>query len=138
MIKLLTGTRGSGKTKRLIALISEAYESSNGHVICVEKKNDLRHDVSYRVRLVSADSYGVSGYDSFYGLLAGLCAGDHDITDILVDATLRIGGRDYEQLADFLSRVNTLSETADVKFTFTLSTEVENLPERLKEFCDIQ
>ncbi len=138
MITLLTGPKGSGKTKRLIESIDEAFKASKGHVICVEKKDALRYSVKPNVRLVSADHYGISGFDAFYGLLAGLCAGDHDITDILVDATLRIGSRDYEELADFLTKVNALAVDADTNFVFTISTESENIPERVREFCTIE
>ncbi|MCD7774346.1 MAG: type IV pilus twitching motility protein PilT [Clostridiales bacterium] len=138
MITLLTGPKGSGKTKKLIELVDEAFKVSDGHVICVEKKDVLRYSVKPNIRLVSADHYDVSGFDAFYGLLAGLCAGDHDITDILVDATLRIGTRDYEELADFLTKVNALSADADTKFVFTVSTETENIPQRVLEFCEIK
>ncbi len=137
MITLLTGTKGSGKTKKLIDMINEAYRNSDGHVICVEKKESLRYEIKPSVRLVSTDAYGISGFDAFYGLLAGICAGDHDITDILVDATLRIGSRDYGELADFLKKVNALSKEADTKFTFTVSTETENIPESVLEFCEL-
>ena len=77
----------------------------------------------------------VSGYKAFYGFLSGICAGDHDITDILIDATLRIGGRDYEALADFLKKVDELAKITDTHFTFTISTDLENLPERMFEYC---
>ena len=138
MITLLTGTKGSGKTKKLLALIEEAAAASAGNVICVEQKEALRYDVKTSVRLVSTDYYGVQGFDAFYGLLAGLCAGDHDITDILVDATLRIGSRDMEELAAFLAKVNKLSAEADTKFTFTVSTETENIPASVLEFCELK
>ncbi|MBQ7962803.1 MAG: hypothetical protein IJ289_09415 [Clostridia bacterium] len=138
MITLLTGTKGSGKTKKLIALIADAAQASAGHVICVEQKEALRYDVKTSVRLVSTEYYGVEGFDAFYGLLTGLCAGDHDITDILVDATLRIGSRDMDELAAFLAKVNALSEKAEVKFTFTVSTDTENIPESVKEFCELK
>ncbi len=138
MITLLTGTKGSGKTKKLIALIDEALKSSDGNVICVEKSDDLRHSVNYQVRLISADHYDVSGYDAFYGLLAGICASNHDITDIFVDATLRIGSRDYNELGEFLKKVEALGKDADVKFTFTVSTESENIPASVLDFCTLK
>ena len=138
MITLLTGTKGSGKTKKLLALIEDAVAASAGHVICVEQKDALRYDVKPSVRLVSADYYGVQGFDAFYGLLAGLCAGDHDITDVLVDATLRIGSRDMDELGAFLAKVNKLSAEADTKFTFTISTETENIPASVLEFCELK
>lgn len=138
MITLLTGAKGSGKTKKLIELIDEAYAASEGHVVCVEKTDALRYSVKPHVRLVSADYYGVSGFDAFYGLLAGLCAGDHDITDILVDATLRIGSRDYEELADFLAKINELAKLTDTRFTFTVSADTESIPARVLEFSELK
>ena len=135
MVSLIIGHKGSGKTKILVDNVNDAVEKSNGNVICVEKETKLTYDVSHRARLVSTGSYSVSGFDAFYGFLSGLCAGDHDITDILVDATFRIGGRDYEALADFLKKVDELAKITDTHFTFTISTDLENLPERMFEYC---
>ena len=137
MVKLLIGGKGSGKTKKLINNVNAALETSKGHVVCVEKDDLLRYQISYKVRLLAASNYGISGYDAFYGFLSGLCAGDHDITDILVDATLKIGGRDYNDLADFLEKVARLSSLTETEFTFTVSTEKENLPEKIFEVCEI-
>ena len=136
-VKLLIGGKGSGKTKLLLEKVSEALANSKGHVVCVEKDDLLRYQVSYRVRLLAAANYGISGYDAFYGFLSGLCAGDHDITDILVDATLKIGGRDYDQLSDFMARIARLSELTGTVFTFTVSTGKENLPDSIFENCEI-
>ncbi|MBQ7689170.1 MAG: hypothetical protein IJT27_08145 [Clostridia bacterium] len=138
MVKLLIGDKGSGKTKKLLERVSTALEQSKGHVICVEKDDLLRYQVSYRVRLLAASNYGISGYESFYGFLSGLCAGDHDITDILIDATLKIGGRDYEALAAFLQKIARLSDLTGTDFTFTVSTARENLPASVFDCCEIE
>ncbi len=136
MIYLIIGNKGSGKTKRLIDLVNGAVEKSNGNVVCVEKERLLTYNVNYRARLVETDHYGVKGYDAFYGFLAGIVAGDHDITDILVDATLKIGGKDYEALANFLEKVAELSKTAEQDITFTISCDESDLPERIFTFCE--
>lgn len=138
MVKLLIGEKGTGKTKKLLEAVNVALENSKGNVICVEKDDLLRYQVSYRVRLLAAANYGISGYEAFYGFLSGLCAGDHDVTDILVDATLKIGGRDYNQLAAFLEKIARLSELTDTVFTFTVSTEKENLPESILKICTVE
>jgi len=137
MVKLLIGEKGTGKTKRLIDCVNDALASSKGNVVCVEKKDLLRFQINYKARLVSADGYGIQGYDAFYGLLSGLCAGDHDITDILVDATLKIGkSEDYAELAAFLKKVACLSKLSDTDFTFTISTDKANLPAEIFECCE--
>ena len=135
MIYLILGNKGSGKTKRLIDLVNGAVEKSNGNVVCIEKERLLTYDVNYRARLVETDHYKVSGYDAFFGFLCGVIAGDHDITDILVDATLKIGGRDYEELANFLEKVAELSKTEEKDITFTVSCDESELPARIFDFC---
>lgn len=136
MIHLILGHKGSGKTKKLIALVNEAVENSNGNVVCVEKERLLTYDVNYRARLVETDQYNVSGYGEFYGFLSGLLAGNHDITDILVDATLKIGGKDYNELAAFLKKLSVLSKSENQDFTFTVSADEDELPAEIFEFCD--
>lgn len=136
MIHLILGHKGSGKTKRLITLVNDAVEKSSGNVVCVEKERLLTYDVNYRARLVETDHYNVTGYSEFYGFLSGILAGDHDITDILVDATLKIGGKDYDALADFLEKIAGLSKIAEQDFTFTISADEQELPARIFDFCD--
>ncbi len=136
MVYLIIGNKGSGKTKRLIDHVNEALERSNGNVVCVEKERLLTYAVNYRARLVETDNYNISGYDAFYGFLSGLIAGDHDITDILVDATLKIGGRDYDALADFLKKVSALSSSTEQDFTFTVSADESELPAVIFDYCE--
>ena len=81
--------------------------------------------------------YKVSGYDAFFGFLCGICAGDHDITDVLVDATLRIGTRDYGELCEFLKKVDELSKNhvEEKSFIFTISADEADLPKEIFDFC---
>lgn len=135
MVSLIIGHRGSGKTKHLIDLVNIAVEKSEGNVICIEKEPKLIYEVTHRARLSDTDRFGIKNYDEFYGFLGGVVASDHDITGIFVDATLRIGGRDYEELADFFARVNKLSEISEIDFVFTVSADEEELPARIFEAC---
>ncbi len=135
MVTLIIGHKGSGKTKKLIQAVNDAIESSNGNVVCIEQGTQLRTEVNYRARLVSANEYSIKGFDSFYGFLCGICAGDHDITDILIDATLRIGSRDYAELAVFLKKVEDLSALTGNNFVFTVSADKEELPAEIFDYC---
>jgi len=132
MVTLITGVKGSGKTKLLVERVNAAAAASDGSVICVEQKRKLIHEVNYRVRLIASDDYRIQGYDAFYGFLCGICAQDHDITDLFVDATLRIGGRDYAALAVFLKKVAALEKN----ITFTISEDKSKLPAEIFDFCE--
>ncbi|MCQ2451221.1 MAG: hypothetical protein MJ080_04525 [Clostridia bacterium] len=132
MIKLIIGKKGSGKTKKLVEMVNAAADVSLGNVVCIEKGDVLTFSVTHKARLVDSCDFNVNGYGEYYGLLAGMKAGNNDITHIFGDATLRIGGRNYDELADFLERI---SKIEDVEFTFTLSCDAEELPKKVFDFA---
>ena len=130
MIKLIVGKKGAGKTKHLVEMVNSAAETSLGNVVCIEKGGTLTFSVSHKARLVYADDFSICGYDEYYGLLAGIKAGNNDVTHIFGDATLRIGSRNYDELAAFLER---LSKIEDVEFVFTVSCDESELPAKVFE-----
>ena len=132
MVTLITGNKGSGKTKLLVERVNAAARDSKGSVICIEQKRKLIYEVISQVRLIASDDYKIAGYDAFYGFVCGICAQDHDITDLFVDATLRIGGRDYGALAVFLKKVAAL----ETDITFTISADKSELPQEIFGFCE--
>lgn len=131
MVSLIIGNKGSGKTKRLIELINEAVKKSDGTIVCIEKSPLLTYEVTHKARLIETERYGVEGYDAFYGMLSGILAQDHDITEIFVDATFKIIGRDYEKFADLIEKVKKLSDITDTDFVFTVSEDEDKLPARV-------
>lgn len=135
MIKLIVGSKGFGKTKILIDRVNEAAKTTNGSVVCIEKAMKLKFEIVPSVRLIHADEYNIGGYDVFYGFIAGVLAGNYDIKDIFVDGVLRIGGenKDVDGLCTLIEKVDKLVKD-DVTVTFTVSTDVENLPESLKKY----
>lgn len=138
MVTLLVGPKGSGKTKLFVESVNEAMRKTKGSVACVEKGTISTFRVSHKVRLVDADEFDVVCYEHLYGLLAGLCAGNYDITDIFVDATLRIGGRNMTELCGFIGRLNRLSKEHNVNFTLTISAKYNTLPQEITKWATVQ
>lgn len=134
MIKIIIGRRGSGKTKLLVDMVNEATKTSLGNVVCIEKGDTLTYSVTHKARLIDADSFGISGYGEYYGMLAGIKSGNHDVTHIFGDATLRIGTRDYDELCAFFERI---AKIDDVEFVFTVSADKEELPEKLFKIAEV-
>ena len=105
MIQLIIGKKGSGKTKKLIDLVNATAAASKGDVVCVEKGD----------------------------VLCGIQSANHDVTDIFVDATLRLGTRDYNELVAFFDRLSAVAEDCNTNFTFTVSADEAELPAHLFE-----
>ena len=51
MIKLIVGTKGTGKTKTLIEMAKKAAEESKGNVVCVVRHSGLCLSVRFPGRL---------------------------------------------------------------------------------------
>ena len=134
MIKIIIGKKGSGKTKKLVDLVNAAANESSGNVVYNEKGDTLTYSVTHKARLIDADSYKIAGYGEYFGMLAGIKAGNNDITHIFGDATLKIGGRDYDELVAFFER---LSAIEDVEFLFTVSADKEELPKKLFDIAEV-
>jgi hypothetical protein len=137
MVKLIVGEKGSGKTKKLIARVNETAQVSKGNVICIEQGDSLRFDLDSNIRLIDINEYKVSGADAYYGFIAGLLAGNYDITEIFGDATFKIlcgkDSKDQNALADFVERVAALVKEGP-EVLFTVSCNANDIPERIRGF----
>ncbi|MBQ4466259.1 MAG: hypothetical protein II916_09935 [Oscillospiraceae bacterium] len=133
MIKLITGKKGSGKTKTLIDQINTAVAETNGCLVCVEKGETLRRSISYKVRWVGVEQFDIAGYDAFYGFVAGMLAGNYDIKEIFVDGILKIGGADFDEFGNTLAKLDKLTGK-DTTVTFTVSADNSELPASVTKY----
>lgn len=133
MIKLITGKKGTGKTKVLIDLINDAVKTTTGDLVCIEKGEKIRYDISYKVRLVDTERFGISGYDALYGFIAGMLAGNYDIKEIFIDSVLKIGGPDLEEFKVALDKLDVLTGD-DTALVFTVSADESELPAGIKKY----
>lgn len=135
MVTLLIGKKGTGKTKKLIALANEAVATSTGNVVVIEKGSKLTFDVTHKARLIDTEQYLVSGYDMLYGFISGICAANYDVTDIFVDSTFKICPEAIEGLEAFTKKLQDLSETAKTNIVLLVSAAEEEIPESINAVC---
>ena len=132
MIKLITGPKGSGKTKQLIDMINENLSVVKGNIVCIEKGMQETHNINAAVRLIDVDEYKISNLDAFYGFFAGVLAGNYDIEQVYVDGLLKVIGKDLEALGVLLEKIDAIAE--DKMVAITVSAPVEELPESVKKY----
>ena len=136
MVTLLIGKKGAGKTKKLIALANEAVAASSGNVVVIEKGAKLTYDVTHKARLIDTDQYAVTGYDMLFGFISGICAGNYDVTDILVDSTFKIAPEALAGLESFTKKLQTLSETCSTNIVLLISADEADVPESINAVCE--
>ena len=133
MIKLFIGAKGSGKTKTLIELTNSAAESSKGSVICIEMGDKLRHEITYKARLIDTVEYSINDTAALYGFIAGILASNSDITDLFIDSSLKICGNDVVAFEEMLKKLDPI--TKDVNLVMTVSLAVEDCPAGIKAYA---
>lgn len=137
MIKLIIGSKGSGKTKLLIDKVNDSAKSTNGNVVCIEQGMKLTLEIDHKVRLIDAEEYAIVGYEAFFGFAQGILACNYDIKEIYVDGILKIGAvdgkKDYAGLGELLEKLYK-KVPSDVTILFTISADQKDLPDSVLKF----
>lgn len=133
MVTLLTGKKGSGKTKKLIEMVNAALEKTNGNVVVIEKGQQMTYNIPYAARLVDSDAYDVKGQEALLGFISGICAGNYDVTDIFVDSTLKITGTGAEACEFLVPELKKLSQSAGTNLVLSISAAEEDIPQSVAD-----
>ena len=134
MVQVIYGNKGSGKTKRLIALANEDGINAKGSVVFVDKDKDYMSDVKRPVRFVLTTEYNIVNEDMLYGFLSGALSQNYDIEAVYVDALVRMTGKDAFELEAFFNKLDKLAEANNVKFVLNVSGEDNNIPEYMQKY----
>ena len=124
MVKIIMGTKGSGKTKKLVELVREALDMGNGDVIVIEKDRKLTFDIPYQARLIVASDYDIGSYEFFKGFLCGLHSGNYDITHFFIDNFFKlVDDQSPEALDSFIKWLDIFAEKENIDFVLSISAE---------------
>ncbi len=134
MVQLIVGVKGTGKTKLLIEMVNHAVDTSIGAVVCVEKGNKLLHEVKYQARLIDTDEFTIDNACMLYGFLSGICASNHDVTDIFVDSALKICGNTMDEFVDFIERMELLTQSHKINIVMTSSIPSDEIPQKILKY----
>ena len=136
MVRVIMGVKGTGKTKQMIEMINNAVQTEHGNVVCIEKGNKLTFDIHYQIRLVEASQYNVDSYTALKGFISGLYAGNYDITHVFIDSLTKIVASEATDHAveEFLDWLNSFSEKNNIKFTVTISGDVETATDGMRKY----
>ena len=134
MIRVISGLKGSGKTKKLIESIHETLSQTNGDVVCIEYGKKLTYDVNYKVRLVDSQEYAITNAAMLKGFLSGLHAGNFDITNVFIDNLYKTIGNDVAAAEEFISWCANFAAVNNMNITMTVSESPENFSEEVKKY----
>ena len=134
MIHVIMGLKGSGKTKKLIDAIHAAVAEAHGDVVCIEYGRKLTYDVTYKVRLVDSQEYGIKSPEMLKGFLSGLHAGNFDITNVFIDNLYKTIGTDKAAGEEFITWCAKFAADNNMEITITLSEDPAEASEAMKQY----
>lgn len=134
MVKLVCGSMGTGKTKRMIEMSNESLDTVKGKIFFLEANNkhifDLNHDIKY----INTREYGIVNPDQFLGFVYGLLAADYDIELVYIDGLYKIANIELEDLEEVVRKLEVASEKFEVDFVMSVSFEEKKLPQDMIEY----
>jgi hypothetical protein len=135
MVALIMGLKGSGKTKHMIELVNAAVDSEPGAVVLIEKGQKLTYDIHHGARLVNASDYDILGYDMLRGLIAGLHAGNYDISHVFIDSLYKVAGvENTRETETFCEWLDAFGQANNIDFTITISADQATASEKLRRY----
>ncbi len=135
MVQLITGLKGSGKTKKLVDMVRAAVNEESGDVVCIEKERKLTFDIPYQARLIDAGVYDIGSYEFLRGLICGVHAGNYDITHFFIDNFYKlVNDKSPAALETFLLWLDKFSNQEKISFVISLSVDPATLPESVLQY----
>ena len=132
MIQIISGVKGSGKTKRLLDQTNDALKVEHGDIVFIDDDKRYMYDLRHEIRFVDASAYPVArgcSPDAFLAFISGMLAVNYDITLISIDAFLKLVHiDDPAELSPFFAALDKLSQEHGCNFMVSVSMEVEKLP----------
>lgn len=138
MIQLITGAKGTGKTKQIIDMANANVDTASGNIVFVTDTDKYMFTIRPQVRIVNANvlKKGEADIteDSLIGFVKGLLAGNHDIETLYIDGAHRILNTTVLSMKEFFAEMFNVAKSTDTKIVLTVSEEEQNLPEFMRRY----
>ena len=134
MIHVIYGSKGSGKTKRILDLANETAKNSNGSVVFIDYDDSHIHDIDRSIRVISAQEYGIVSPKVFTGFILGISAQDFDLENIFVDGFLKIVNHSIFELEDMFKKLESFTNSRNITLTISMSGKDDEYPDYLKKY----
>ena len=139
MIKLITGAKGTGKTKIIINMANDNVESAKGDIVFLTDTDRYMYSLRHQIRVINTDVLKRAGEPAIderelIGFIRGILAGNHDIESFYIDGAHRMLGHPVAELEDFYTDIYDIAKYTETRFILTVSENEENFPEFLKKY----
>ena len=134
MVNLICGSKGSGKTSRIIDKANADVKTAKGDCIFVNDTDRYMYDVDRNIKLIDVTEYPVAGEEALLAFVCGLAASRSDLTNLYIDGASRIAGCGPDKMKKFYDELGKLADKLSLSVTVTVSATAEELPDFLLRY----
>ena len=138
MIKLITGAKGTGKTKIIIDMANDNVETAKGDIVFITDTDRYMYSLRYQIRVINTEclkkTKGAIDERELIGFIKGILAGNHDIETLYMDGAHRMLNRTVSEMEDFFTDIYAVAKTTETRFVLTVSENEENFPDFLRKY----
>jgi hypothetical protein len=134
MIKIIYGTKGTGKTKQMIDAANAAVNQAKGHLVFITDTKRCMYDLEREIRFIDVTDFNIAGEAALCGFIKGVIAGNHDNEYVYIDGLIRIAGKPVSELAGFFYMLDKVANQNGLTVTVSVSAAKEELPEFVAKY----
>lgn len=134
MIKVIYGSKGTGKTKQMIETANASVAGAKGHLIFITDTKRGMYDLEREIRFIDTTDFDVAGEAALCGFIKGVIAGNHDNEYIYIDGAMRIAGKPVSEMGAFFYMLDKVAAEKELNVYVSVSAAKEELPEFVKKY----
>ena len=139
MIRLITGAKGTGKTKIIIDMANDNVETAKGDIVFLTDTDRYMYSLRYQVRVINVCNFlkkddAPISEESLIGFIKGILAGNHDIETLYIDGAHRMLKKTVKEMEDFFTDIYAIGKDTETRFVLTVSEDEDNFPEFLNKY----
>ena len=135
MVQIISGPKGSGKTKEIINLANGQITEVMGEIVFINDREKYREELDTVIRYVNTEDFYIYTPAELFGFVNGLIAGNYDIERIYIDNLVRVTRiKELNDLEELIQGLEQLENKYSVKFVVSI-TSAEPLPENFREYA---
>ena len=134
MVQIIAGKKkGKGKTKHLLERANTAIKEANGSIVYLDKSSKHMYELNNRIRLINVNEYPIYSSEGFIGFICGIISQDHDLETMFFDSFLKLSSLEDGDISETISILDKISEKYHVTFVLSISMDLEEFPEDVKD-----
>lgn len=133
MVQLIVGNKGKGKTTQLLEKVNGEIKEITGNIVYLDKNTKHMYELNNKVRLIDVSQYMIENSSEFMGFVSGIISQDHDLQQMYFDNFLKISCLEGQDIVPSVEKLERLSKKSDVDFVLSVSMDISELPESLKD-----